>query len=178
MTTHQPRPTRPGAGALPGSDWLRRNRLTAGVIGAAVAVIVVAVIVIAAASGSSHAAAPVVKPRAKAPATAGSKWLDTSASRNIDAVNAAVIALTDAKVKDKPADAAAAGSALAAAAATALAGAMPPVDAGVYRAALLALVRAGHAAAQGHLAAAMPLVNDGITRLTKVTASANAPKRR
>jgi len=178
MTTHQSRTTRPAAGALPGIDWIRRNGLTAGIIGAAVGVIVVALIVIAAGSGSPRAAAPVVKPRATAPATTGSKWLDTTANHNIDAVNAAVIALTDAKIKDKPAAAAAAGTALATAAATAREGAMPPVDAGVYRAALATLIRAGHVAAQGRLAAAMPLVNDGITGLTKVTASANAPKLR
>ena len=53
---------------------------------------------------------------------------------------------------------------------------MPPVDAAVYRAALGSLIRAGHDAAAGRLAAAAPLVKDGIAGLTTVTASANAPK--
>jgi hypothetical protein len=39
-------------------------------------------------------------------------------------------------------------------------------------------VRAGHDAAAGKLASAMPLVNDGIAGLITVTASANAPKPR
>ena len=53
---------------------------------------------------------------------------------------------------------------------------MPPVDAAVYRAALGSLIRAGHDAAAGRLAAAAPLVNDGIAGLTTVTSRANAPK--
>jgi hypothetical protein len=161
---------------FPGGNWIRRNKLTAGIVTGAVALIVVAVIVIASSTGS--AAVHPVKAPPKAPATSGSRWVDGSATTNLNAVNAGVIALTNAAAKRNVSAATAAGTQLANAATTALHGAMPPVDAGVYRAALAALVRAGHVAAAGKLATAMPLVNDGIAGLIKVTASVNAPKPR
>ncbi len=70
MTTHHPRTRRPAPGALPGLEWIRRNKLTAGIIGGALAVILVAVIVIAAGSGASSGAAPPSKAPSKTPAKA------------------------------------------------------------------------------------------------------------
>jgi hypothetical protein len=177
MTTrHHHGASRVARGEFPGGDWIRRNTLTAGIIAGALALITIAVIVIAM-SGGSSAAHPAKAP-AKAPATAGTRWVDGSANANLNAVNAGVIALTNAATMHSLGAGTAAGTRLAAAATTALHGAMPPVDAGVYRAALAVLVRAGHAAAAGKLARAMPLVNDGIAGLIAVTASVNAPKPR
>jgi hypothetical protein len=176
MTTQhqQHRAPRPWLDDLPGMDWIRRNKLTAGIIGGAIALIVIALIVIAASSGSS--VAHPVKAPATASATNGTTWVDGAANTNLNAVNAGVIALTNAKTKGDLTAFTTAGTRLAHAATVALAGAMPPVDAGVYRTALGALIRAGHDAAAGKLAAATPLVNDGIAGLIKVTAAANAPK--
>jgi hypothetical protein len=176
MTTRQPRATRSGYDELPGMDWVRRNKLTAAIIAGALAVVVVAVIVIVVGSGAADGAAHQAKARATAPATPGSKWVDGAANTNLNAVNAAVIALTNATAKHNAHAAAAAGTRLVGASTTALRGAMPPVEAGRYRTALGNLIRAGHAAAAGRLAAATPLVNDGIAGLIKVTASVNAPK--
>lgn len=177
MTTQQQhRAPRPSWDDIPGMDWIRRNRLAAAIIAGAIALIVVAVIVIATASSSaSHGAHPVKAP-AKAPATKGTKWVDGAANTNLNAVNAGVIALTDAQAKHDLAAGKAAGTTLAVAARRALDGAMPPVDAGVYRAALGHLLRAGVLAADGKLAAATPLINDGIAGLTTVTSAADAPK--
>lgn len=173
MTTRHHRASRFSFDAFPGGHWIRRNKLAAGIIAGAGALIVVVVVVIASSSGS--AAGHPVKAPAKAPATSGSRWVDGSANTNLNAVNAGVIALTNAAAKRNVRAATAAGTQLASAATTALHGAMPPVDVGVYRAALAALVRAGRTAAAGTLATAMPLVNDGIAGLIKVTASVNAP---
>jgi hypothetical protein len=177
MTTrHHHGASRVARGEFPGGDWIRRNTLTAGIVAGALTLITIAVVMIAM-SGGSSAAHPAKAP-AKAPATAGTTWIDASANANLNAVNAGVIALTNAATTHSLDAVRAAGTRLAAAATTALHGAMPPVDAGVYRAALAALVRAGHDAAAGKLARAMPLVNDGIAGLIAVTASVNAPKRR
>lgn len=181
MTTQhqQHRAPRPWLDDLPGMDWIRRNKLTAGLIGGAIALIVIALIVIAliviAASSGSSVAHPVKAP-ATAPAASGTTWVDGAANTNLNAVNAGVIALTNATTKRDLAAVTTAGTRLAHAATVALDGAMPPVDAGVYRTALGALIRAGHDAAAGKLAASAPLVNDGIAGLIKVTAAANAPK--
>jgi hypothetical protein len=177
MTTRQHHgASRVGRGGFPGGDWIRRNTLTAGIIAGALTLITTAVIVVVMSAGSS-AAHPATAP-AKTPVTAGTRWLDASANANLNPVNAAVIALTNAATRRRFGAATAAGTQLATAATTALHGAMPPVDAQVYRAALAVLVRAGHDAAAGKLASAMPLVNDGIAGLITVTASANAPKPR
>jgi len=175
MTTRQHRgASRFALDELPGAGWIRRNKLTSGIIAGALALIVVAVIVIASSSGSAAAHPTKVPP--KTPATAGTRWVDGTAYAHLNAVNAGVIALTNAKATGNTGAAPAAGRRLADAATAALAGAMPPVDAGVYRAALRDLVRAGNDAAAGKLATAAPLVNDGIAGLTKVTSAANAPK--
>ncbi len=176
MTTHRPRAPRSALDEVPGVDWIRRNRLTAGIIAGALAAILVAVIVITAGSGSGAPASHPAKLTPKAPATAGSRWVDGTANTNLNAVNAALIALTNARTKGNAHAAAVAGMRLVDASTTALRGPMPPVDAGVYRTALGSLIRAGHDAATGKLAAAAPLINDGIVGLTAVTASANAPK--
>ena len=143
-------------------------------IAGATGLVVVVAIVIAGSSGSG-AARPTKAPP-KAPATSGTRWVEGSANANLNAVNAGLIALTNATARHNAGAASSAGTRLAAAATTALHGAMPPVDAAVYRAALGSLIRAGHAAAAGRLTAAAPLVKDGIAGLTTVTASANAPK--
>jgi hypothetical protein len=174
MTTHRPHTPRSALDEFPGMDWIRHNRLTAGIIAGALAAILVAVIMIATGSGTPASHPAKIAP--KAPATKGSRWVDGTANANLNAVNAALIALTNARAKGNAHAAAAAGSRLVDASTTALRGAMPPVDAGVYRTALGNLIRAGHDAAAGKLAAAAPLVNDGIAGLTTVTASANAPK--
>jgi len=176
MTTQPHRTARSARDAFRGTEWIRANKLAAGIIAGALAVIVVAVIVIATGSGSAAHAVPPAKTPAKTPVTAGSTWVEGAANTNLTAVNTAVIALTNARAKGNAAAAAAAGTHLVAASNTALRGAMPPVDAALYRAALGNLIRAGHAAAAGKLAVAGPLINDGIAGLTKVTASADAPK--
>ena len=174
MTTHQPRAPRSAPNEGPGVDWIRRNRLTAGIIACALGAILGAVIIIAAGSGTPAGHPAKLTP--KAPATKGSRWVDGTANTDLNAVNAALIALTNARTRGNAHAATAAGTRLVDASATALRGAMPPVDVGVYRTALGNLIRAGHDAATGKLAAATPLINDGIAGLTTVTASANAPK--
>jgi len=176
MTTHRPHTPRSALDEFPGMDWIRHNRLTAGIIAGALAAILVAVIVIATGSGSGTPASHPTKVPPKAPATKGSRWVDGTANANLNAVNAALIALTNARAKGNAHAAAAAGTRLVDASTTALRGAMPPVDAGVYRTALGNLIRAGRDAAAGKLAGEAPLINDGIAGLTTVTASANAPK--
>lgn len=173
MTTHQHRPS---PGEFPGVDWVRRNKLTAGIIAGAVAVILVAVIVVATGAGSSSGTSAAAKTPPKAAATKGSQWIDGAGNTNLTAVNGALIALTVAKTKGDAPAAAAAGARLVATSTAALHGAMPPVAAGTYRTALAHLIAAGHAASAGRLGAAAPLINDGIAGLTEVTASNNAPK--
>ena len=175
MTTrHYPGAARRPLDRFPGGDRLRRNKLTAGIIAGATGLVVVVAIVIAGSSGSG-AARPTKAPP-KAPATSGTRWVEGSANGNLNAVNAGVIALTNATARHNASAATTAGTTLAVAATAALHGAMPPVDAAVYRAALGSLIRAGHDAAAGRLAAAAPLVKDGIAGLTTVTSRANAPK--
>ena len=175
MTTrHYPGAARRSLDRFPGGDWLRRNKPTAGIIAGATGLVVVVAIVIAGSSGSG-AARPTKAPP-KSPATSGTRWVEGSANANLNAVNAGLIALTNATARHNASAATTAGTTLAVAATAALHGAMPPVDAAVYRAALGSLIRAGHDAAAGRLAAATPLVKDGIAGLTTVTSRANAPK--
>jgi len=176
MTTrHYPGAARRSLDRFPGGDWLRRNKLIAGIIAGATGLVVVVVAIVIAGSSGSGAARPTKAPP-KSPATSGTRWVEGSANANLNAVNAGVIALTNATARHNASAATTAGTRLAVAATTALHGAMPPVDAAVYRAALGSLIRAGHDAAAGRLAAATPLVKDGIAGLTTVTSRANAPR--
>jgi len=107
--------------------------------------------------------------------TKGSKWLDGSSARMLTAVNADIGKIGTARHARNDAAARAAGARLASDATAALAGAMPPVDAKLYRSALKDLKTAGSDDAHGEFSKAAPLLAKGRAAIMKVTAAADLP---
>ena len=153
--------------------------LVALVSGLVVGLAVVAVVLLGHLSGGKTNNSPVGTVAARAQAassvTKGSKWLDGSGVRMLTAVNADVGKVSTARHAGKLAAARAAGARLASDASAALAGAMPPVDARLYRSALKDLKTAGSYDAHGQFSKAARLLNKGRADIMKVTAAADLP---
>jgi hypothetical protein len=186
-----PEGSAPGGSAPGGSvitsavTWVRGHLIPVAVAAAAAVALVVAGVVFLVGGGkpASTASQTVGSKAASAQAattvTKGSKWLGSSGSRQLSVVNADVAKLMAAeRAGHRSAATKAAGARLAADARAALGGAMPPVAAVEYRAALQRLEAAGSAAAGGQSGPkASHLLAAGEAGLMKVTAAADAPLR-
>jgi hypothetical protein len=107
--------------------------------------------------------------------TRAARWLAGPAGKLLSAVSADLGRLAAAERSAKPGPARQAGQRLTTDAKAALLGPAPPRAAGLYRAALTDLERAGRSATGGRLRAAGASLRAGEAAITKVTAVANAP---
>ena len=188
---------RPRAAA---AAWLGSHRIAGAIAAVVVAGCVVAAVLIAGggSGGSSLARQAALKAESRlnatrlagklpptgppagelAARTKGSGWFAGSGGRRLDAVSADVGALNKAAVAGNQAAMRRAGAELARAARAALNGKMPPVDAGVYVAALDGFERAGNDAALGAVAAAQSAENVSELYIAKVTSALDEPSKR
>jgi hypothetical protein len=186
-------PTAPGDSAPSSSEpedsvitsvitWIRGHLILAAVAAVVVALMVVGVVFLArggkpASTSSGVVGSKAASAQAATTVTKGSKWLASSDAKQLSVVNADVAKLMTAEqAGHRDAAAKAAGSRLAADARIALGGAMPPVAAVQYRAALQRLETVGSAAASGQFGPKTShLLAAGVAGLTRVTAAADAP---
>jgi hypothetical protein len=155
-------------------SWVRGHRVPVALV--SVLVVGLAVVTGVLLSGAKSSNSPVGTAAAKAQGastvTKGSKWL--ADARPLTVVNADLGKVLAAQHAGNRAAARTAGARLAADAGTALGGAMPPLDAAVYRSALQDLKAAGVDVAGGQSGQkAAQLLRAGEAGLMKVTAAAD-----
>jgi hypothetical protein len=162
--------------------WVRGHLILVAVAAVVVALMVVGVVFLTSGGKPASTASGVVGSKAASAqaattVTKGSKWLASSDAKPLSVVNADVAKLMTAeRTRHRDAADKASGSRLAADARIALGGAMPPVAAAEYRAALQRLEAAGSAAASGQFGPKTShLLAAGVAGLTRVTAAADAP---